>query len=80
MEAVVKRWGNSLGVSIPKPFTEKLKINDNSVIDIDISNDSIIIKPQKEKKYTLKELVQGINADNIHKEISTGGPVGREEW
>ncbi|OGU14981.1 MAG: hypothetical protein A2X61_06290 [Ignavibacteria bacterium GWB2_35_12] len=80
MEAVVKKWGNSLGVRIPKPFTEKLKINNNTVINIDISDDSIIIKPQKEKKYSLRKLVEGINSKNIHKEIDTGKPVGREVW
>ncbi|MCL5992410.1 MAG: hypothetical protein M1419_09975 [Bacteroidetes bacterium] len=35
-------------------------------------------KQAKNKKYSLKKLVEGINSRNIHKEIKTGKPVGKE--
>ena len=34
MEVKVKRWGNSLGVILPKEFVEDKKIKENDVIDI----------------------------------------------
>ena len=31
-------------------------------------------------RYTLEELIKDITEDNIHKEIKTGKPVGKEIW
>jgi len=28
----------------------------------------------------LSELLEGVNSRNLHEEISTGDPVGREAW
>ena len=38
----------------------------------------IIIKPVKKNK--LSEMVSKINEQNLHKEIDTGEPVGKEVW
>ncbi|MCI0637444.1 MAG: hypothetical protein L0Y70_00105 [Gemmataceae bacterium] len=34
----------------------------------------------RKRKYSLKQLVEGITRKNRHSEISTGGPVGGEVW
>jgi len=43
MLAQVKRWGNSLGVKMPKKIADKVHIKEGSNIDIKVSNNKVII-------------------------------------
>jgi antitoxin MazE len=38
------------------------------------------LPPARRRKYSLKELVDGITPENRHEETDTGPPVGREIW
>jgi len=78
MEAVVKMWGNSLGIRIPGAIAKKMSLKDNSPVEINGNGNEIIIKPLR--KPDLSEMLSQITAKNIHKEIETGGPVGKEVW
>ena len=78
MEAVVKKWGNSLGIRIPNAIARNLSLKDGSCIDILDRGKEIVIKPLK--KYRLSEMLETINEENLHKEIDTGKPVGKEIW
>jgi antitoxin MazE len=77
MVITVKKWGNSLGVRIPKIIARDLNLKDGSTVEIEDSNGTIIISPRKN---TLKELLEGINEANIHREIDFGESSGREIW
>ena len=78
MEAVVKKWGNSLGIRIPNLIVRELSLKDGSFVDIYDKGKEIIIKPIQKNKLT--ELLSKVNEQNIHKEIETGNPVGKEIW
>jgi antitoxin MazE len=78
MEATVKKWGNSLGVRIPNLIVRELSLKDGSLVDINDRGKEIIIRPIQKNK--LSEMLSNINENNIHKEIETGGPVGKEIW
>ena len=78
METVVKKWGNSLGIRIPAAIARELSLKDGSTVDINDKGKQILIKPVQKNK--LSELVSKINEKNLHKEIETGGPVGKEVW
>ena len=78
MEAIVRKWGNSLGIRIPNLIVRKLTLKDGSFVDINDKGKVIIIKPVQ--KYKLSEMLNNINKQNIHKEIETGDPVGKEIW
>jgi len=53
--------------------------NPNSKIPVDIQLTSTENDVNKEK-YNLFEMLSRINEENIHKEIETGDPVGKEVW
>ena len=78
MEAVVKKWGNSLGIRIPNLMARELSLKDGSIVNISDRGREIIIKPIQKNK--LSEMLSQINAQNIHEEIKTTGPVGKEIW
>ena len=78
MEAVVKKWGNSLGIRIPNLIARELSLKDGSYVNIKDRGHEIIIKPIQKTK--LSEMLSQINAQNVHEEIETTGPVGKEIW
>ena len=78
MEAVVRKWGNSLGIRIPNLIARELSLKDGSFVDINDKGKEIIIKPIQ--KIKLSEMLDKINKKNIHKEVETGEPVGNEIW
>ncbi|MEH2059999.1 MAG: AbrB/MazE/SpoVT family DNA-binding domain-containing protein [Nostoc sp.] len=80
MTAVVAKWGNSLAIRIPKAVAEQAHITEGTGIELSVQGDNIIITPQKRKKYTLDELLEGMTADKFHPEFETGNAVGNEHW
>lgn len=75
----VKRWGNSLGLRIPKQVVKKYGIVDGSQFELKTEEDKIILKPI-EKVPTLEELMAQITEENQHNEIDFGKPEGKEIW
>ena len=76
----IQKWGNSLGLRIPKSFATEAAVEAGSTVDISIEEGGLIVRPIRRPKYLLKELLRGVNARNRHAEFSTGDAVGREAW
>src|SRR5690625_3511704 len=75
-----QKWGNSLGVRIPKEVADKIGIGQGSEMELNVieRENTITLKPKKtRKKYTLEELVSQITPENRHEEINFGRE-GRE--
>lgn len=73
----VQKWGNSLGIRIPKAIAMKVGLEEGSEIDFELEDDKIIIK---RKSHSLNKLLSQVTPDNLHQEISTGDAKGREVW
>jgi antitoxin MazE len=80
MVTKILKWGNSLGLRIPKSFAKEAGVEEGSAVDISLDGDRIVIRPAKPLRYQISKLVSEIREDNIHEEISTGDVVGREVW
>ena len=78
METTVRKWGNSLGIRIHSHITREYSLKDGSCIDICDSGKEIIIKPVVKNR--LSEMIDKINEQNLHTEIDTGSPAGKEAW
>jgi len=77
MQFQIKKWGNSLGIRIPKVLAEKVGFFEGTPVELRLSDDAIIIR---RKRYSLEELMSRVTPENIHGEIDTGCPIGCEEW
>lgn len=80
MTTVVTKWGNSLAIRIPRGLAEQVQLKEGTDVALSISGDSIVITPQKRKKYTLDELLEGMTPDKFHSEIDSGVAMGNEVW
>jgi antitoxin MazE len=67
MSAKIQKWGNSLGIRIPKSIIEKTNLHEYSEVEIEHKDGVIIIFPSK-KKYSLETLLGQITQKNLHKE------------
>jgi len=76
----VQKWGNSLALRIPKALAIEANVASGSTVEMSLSNGELKIKPVEDQEYTLDELLSGITAENIHDEVSTGIPQGKESW
>lgn len=80
MVVKIQKWGNSLALRIPKVLANETSINSGSSVDLTLVKGNLIIKPVHTDDYTLDELLSRITKENIHEEISTGDPAGKELW
>lgn len=80
MHTKIQRWGNSLGLRIPKAFAEEARVEAGSTVDIAIEDGELVIRPIRSRRYDLASLVKAITAVNVHDAVETGPPVGREGW
>ncbi len=76
----VQKWGNSLALRIPKAFALDAQLENDSVVEVSLIDGQIVIKPIVAPKWTLEQLLSGVNNDNLHHETDTGNAVGNEAW
>ena len=79
MRTKVQKWGNSLGVRIPRSFAAEARVEAGSTVDISVEKGSLRIRPVH-RRYSLRALLRKVTSRNLHKEVATGAPVGRETW
>ncbi len=78
MSVKIQKWGNSLGVRIPKTVIEKVNLSENSEVEIESKNGTIVIFPAK-KEYSLDSLLEQITKNNLHTEEDFK-TEGNEVW
>jgi antitoxin MazE len=76
----IQKWGNSLGLRIPRSFAEDAGVEAGSEVDLSIRRGELVVKPARRRKYRLKDLLRRINPKNMHAEVDAGTPAGREVW
>ena len=76
----IRKWGNSLGLRIPKSFAKEACMKEGSTVDISVRGGRLQIRLVLPETYDLGELLARVTRTNRHGEVSTGDPVGREVW
>jgi antitoxin MazE len=77
MEAQVARWGNSLGVRIPKQIAERAGLREGARVEIAAEGDRIVITRTR-RRYRLAELLQGVTPEAMREAFDWGPDRGRE--
>jgi len=79
LRARVQKWGNSLGLRIPKPFAKETRLEENAEVEMSVKGGKLIVEAIK-PTFTLESLLEKVTDENIHGEVSTGKSVGKEIW
>jgi antitoxin MazE len=80
MQTRIQKWGNSLAIRIPKPFAVEVGLDQNSVVEVTVSDGKLLLEPVNEAQYTLEQLLADVTEANLHSEVSTEAAVGNEVW
>jgi len=80
MLARIQKWGNSLGLRIPKALAADVQVAEGTRVEMNVENGRLIVAPQREERCSIEDLVARITPENLHGESDTGSPVGREVW
>lgn len=78
MKTQLARWGNSLGLRIPRSVAIDANVSEGDEVDVTVQEGAIVVRPAV-RRYTLEELVDGITPRNRHATPGWGRPVGKEE-
>jgi antitoxin MazE len=79
MTTQLAKWGNSLGVRLPKSVALEAKVEEGDTVDVSVRNGAIVIRRSR-KTHSLDQLVAKITPRNRHGESDWGAPVGHETW
>jgi len=76
----IQKWGNSLGLRIPRSFAAEAQVEEGAAVDLSVENGRLLVRPLRVRKYSLKVLLRRVSRRNLRGEVSTGRAVGREAW
>lgn len=79
VRARVRKWGNGVGLRIPKTFAKATGLEHDGEVEISVKGGKLILEAVG-RTFTLKDLLERITPENIHAELSTGKRVGKEIW
>jgi antitoxin MazE len=79
LRARITKWGNSLGIRIPKAVAKEVGLDEGTNVDLRVSGKNLVLAPAH-REYSLQELVGAITPKNRHRETDWGAPVGNESW
>ena len=66
-----------MAVRIPKPIAEQWGVHEGSAIELVPRGDQVVMR---KRTYNLADMLAKITDDNLHPEVDTGPPQGKEEW
>ncbi len=80
MQTKIQKWGNSLGLRIPRSFAAEAQVEEGATVDLSVERGRLLVRPLRVRKYALSALLRKISPRHLHGEVSTGRAVGREAW
>ena len=80
MKSTIAKWGNSLGVRIPKDLVTDLGLKSGSSVQFTKVDGNILLSPNQ-PRYSIDDLVKGFSTKQRQKLIfPDDAPRGKEIW
>lgn len=80
MRSRVQKWGNSLGIRIPRALALEVDVAADSEVEITAKDGKILVSPLRTRLLSLRDLLSKVTDSNLHEEVTTGRPLGKESW
>lgn len=71
------KWGNSLGLRVPRDIAARMGLTEGARVDIEASDDGRIIVTKSRRRFTLEELLAGMTPEREHRQ-DDDSPMGEE--
>lgn len=76
MRIRLTKWGNSLGIRLPKVFAVHMGLQTGEEVDVELRKNTLVVSPVD----SLAALLERVSPENMHGETDTGQFVGKEIW
>lgn len=76
----IKTWGNGLGVRITAQVARAAGLTAETLVNVTVENDRIIIAPAAPPKRTLAQKLAAFDPKKHGGEAMATKPIGREVW
>jgi antitoxin MazE len=80
MDTVIRKWGNSPAVRLPKALLSTAHMDVEQAVRVTAEEGRIIIEPRSTVAYSLAQLVAGIEEGNTHAAVDFGPARGKESF
>ena len=80
MQTKVQKWGNSLGVRIPRGLAEEVGLGAGTAVSLTAKDGELVLRPAVPNRLRLADLLAGVTPENIHTSVDTGAAVGAEAF
>ena len=78
MQIEVKKWGNSLGVRLPKDLARQLQLREGSTLDLEMTEQGLLLKTRRYRsRLRIADLLENVGPEE---ETDWGEPQGQEVW
>lgn len=78
----LRKVGGSVMMAVPPPILERLELRAGAMVDLQVDQERLIVKPQMRPRYTLDELLAQCDAgapiSKKDREWLDDAPAGRE--
>ena len=76
-QVAIRSWGNSQGIRIPKNILEKMNLKTSDVLEMEIKDDTIVLRKQFAHK-SFEERLAEFGGEISVCDFDWGEPAGRE--
>jgi len=80
VQTKVQKWGNSLGVRIPRGLAEEVGLGAGTEVSLTAKDGELVLRPSVPSRLRLADLLADVTPENIHACIDTGDAVGAEAF
>jgi len=80
MQTKVQKWGNSLGVRIPRGLAAEIGLEAGTEVILIAKDGELVLRPAVPCRRRLADLLAGVTPENIHASIATGAAIGAEAF
>ncbi len=77
MQVMLTRWGNGLGLPIPKEMAATLQLSEGAHVDVVAQDDRLVVTVAR-PRYRLDDLLAGMTPETMADAFDWGPDVGRE--
>jgi antitoxin MazE len=77
MNVLISRWGNSLGLRLPKSLAEQVGVRAGERVEMTVEGDALVLRPSA-PRYVLADLLVNMTPQAAHEAFDWGDDVGRE--
>ena len=64
----IAKWGNSLGLRVPRDLAARLGLTEGSRVDIEARGDGLVVR-KSNRRFTLDELLAGMMPEREHRAL-----------